>query len=87
MAQKKGERHSLAKLTEKEVREIYLRALSDESCVSIQKDYPHVKSNTIRAVASGRGWKHLGLPKRDRTHIKLKNLSRGNPKYMKNKPE
>jgi len=56
----RGEKTVLAKLTEKQVREIYALRASGLSCNEIAKTYGVVR-RTVGHICEGHSWAHLGL--------------------------
>jgi hypothetical protein len=59
-----GEAASNARLTEKEVKEIWELHLKGVPLIEIVKDYPHVTVYAIQKIVEGINWKHLN-PKKD----------------------
>lgn len=57
----KGEDHSNAKLTEKQVKKIKQLLVSGVSCSEIGKLF-NTKPNTITCIKTGRSWKHVPYP-------------------------
>jgi len=60
LASRKGEKHNLSKLTEKQVIEIKARLLQGCKCADIAKQYG-VNPVTISSIKTGRTWSHINV--------------------------